>query len=460
MRILAHIIFEADSALRFGCGDFDMLYDSPIQRDFNGLPLILGTSICGVIRANAKEIFSQNEVENLFGFSKGREDSSSKVIFSNALLLNEKMQVSESLIPFSPLSKSKFLSHFLHLPQRQHNAIGYQGVCKDGAKFDEEVIYKGTRFKCAMEMKCENECDKDDFFKILSLFYSPYIRFGAGSTKGFGVIKVLEIRYEILQSPHDKSSSLNESLSQIFTPQDFVPKSHFTHYALTLAPENVFLFGSGFGDEDADSIAVSEKVVDYDRGTLSEAKLLIPASSIKGAISQRTKFYINQHLRNFIDSEKGDDLNLDSNTEQIHATLFGNTSDMPQASKGQMLISDMYLDYNEKQDTQIFVHNSIDRFSASVVDGALFQEKATFAPAFCIDIFVANAPRQSAQNSSKDFATATNAFEKALNAFEKALIDICNGALPLGAMSSKGHGFFSGDLHKNGEKIDTNGAKL
>lgn len=452
MRILAHIIFEADSALRFGCGDFDMLYDSPIQRDFNGLPLILGTSICGVIRANTKEIFSQSEIESLFGFSKDTENSSSKIIFSNALLLDEKMQVNESLIPFSTLKKSKFLSHFLHLPQRQHNAIGAQGVCKDGAKFDEEVIYKGTRFKCAMEMKCENERDKEDFFKVLSLFYSPYIRFGAGSTKGFGVIKALEISYEILQNPFSKSSSLNESLSTIFTPQDFVLKSHFTHYALTLAPENVFLFGGGFGDEDADSIAVSEKVVDYANGTLSEAKLLIPASSIKGTISQRTKFYINQHLGNVIDSEKGD--NLDSSTTQIHATLFGSANnETNQPTKGRILVCDMYLDYDEKRDSQIFAHNSIDRFSASVIDGALFQEKATFAPTpnLCIDIFVATSPTNS--HNPQDFATATNAFEK-------ALVDICNGALPLGAMSSKGHGFFSGDLHKNGEKIHINGAKL
>lgn len=454
MRILAHIIFEADSALHFGCGDFDMLYDSPIQRDFNGLPLILGTSICGVIRANAKEIFSQSEIENLFGFSKGREDSSSKLIFSNALLLDEKMQVSESLIPFSALKKSKFLSYFLHLPQRQHNAIGAQGVCKDGAKFDEEVIYKGTRFKCAVEMKCENERDKEDFFKVLSLFYSPYIRFGAGSTKGFGVIKTLEIRYEILQNPFSKSSSLNESLSQIFTPQDFVPKSHFTHYALTLTPENVFLFGSGFGDEEADSIAVSEKVVDYANGTLSEAKLLIPASSIKGAISQRTKFYINQHLKNFIDSAEPTSDSNDTKSAQIHATLFGSANNgTNQPTKGRILVRDMYLDYDEKRNSQIFVHNSIDRFSASVIDGALFQEKATFAPTpnLCIDIFVATSPIKS--HNPRDFATATNAFEK-------ALVDICNGALPLGAMSSKGHGFFSGDLHKNGEKINKNGAKL
>lgn len=454
MRILAHIIFEADSALHFGCGDFDMLYDSPIQRDFNGLPLILGTSICGVIRANAKEIFSQSEIENLFGFSKGNVDSSSKIIFSNALLLDEKMQVNESLIPFSVLKKSKFLSHFLHLPQRQHNKIGVQGVCEYHKKFDEEVIYKGTRFKCAVEMKCENECDKEDFFKVLSLFYSPYIRFGAGSTKGFGVIKALEIRYEILQNPFSKSSSLNQSLSTIFTPKDFVPKSHFTHYALTLTPENVFLFGSGFGDEDADSIAVSEKVVDYAKGTLSEAKLLIPASSIKGAISQRTKFYINQHLGNVIDSAESTSDSNDTKSAQIHATLFGSAnSQTNQPTKGRILVRDMYLDYDEKRDSQIFVHNSIDRFSASVIDGALFQEKATFAPTpnLCIDIFVATYPIKS--HNPHDFTTATNAFEK-------ALIDICNGALPLGAMSSKGHGFFSGDLHKNGEKIDTNGAKL
>ena len=440
MRIVAHIIFEADSALRFGCGDFDMLYDSPIQRDFNGLPMILGTSICGVIRANAKTIFSQNEVEKLFGTN----DSSSKLIFSNALLLNEKMQVCESLIPFSTITKSQFLSYFLHLPQRQHNKINEKGVCEDGAKFDEETIYKGTRFKCALEMKCENERDEKDFFNILSLFSSPYIRFGAGSTKGFGIIKTLEIRYEILQNPLNKSNSLNESLSQIFTPQNFEPKADFTRYTLNLTPENVFLFGSGFGDEDADSIAVSENVVDYENATLSKAKLLIPASSIKGALSQRTKFYINKHLGNVINSPKSDDVNLN----QIHSTLFG-SADTNQPTKGKILISDIYLDYDNKQ-TQIFVHNSIDRFSASVIDGALFQEKATFAPTnnptFCIDIFVAT------NQHSQDFALA-------LNAFEKALVDVCNGFLPLGAMSSKGHGFFSGNLHKNGESIHKNGAK-
>lgn len=455
LTILAHIILEADSALHFGSGDFDMLYDSPIQRDFNGLPIILGTSICGVIKANAKEIFSENELDSLFG----SQDFSSRLIFSNALLLDEKMEVKENLIPFSKLAKSKFLSHFLSLPQRQHNAISAQGVCKDGAKFDEEVIFKGTRFKCAVSMDCQsdgnqNNSDKEAFFKILGLFCSPNIRFGAGSTKGFGKVKAHKITYEILQTPFSKSASLNETLAKTFTPDSgILSTKNFTRYTLNLTPESVFLFGAGFGDKEADSIGVSEKIIDYDKGDLSECKLLIPASSIKGSVSQRTHFYINKHLGNFI----GENNEMDKKATQIHATLFGSaessdkSNQKSQATKGKILINDLYLDFNENKDSHIFAHNSIDRFTGGTIDGALFQEKANISPAFKLDIFVANATNIA---DSQDF-------EIALKSFESALCDICTSLLPLGAASSKGHGFFSGDLEKNGVCLNAqNGEKI
>ncbi|MGX2983343.1 RAMP superfamily CRISPR-associated protein [Helicobacter sp. 23-1045] len=448
--ILAHIILEADSALHFGSGDFDMLYDSPIQRDFNGLPIILGTSICGVIRANAKGIFN---VDSLFGCAKKDDNQNSRLIFSNALLLDEKMEVKENLIPFSKLKDSPFLRHFLSLPQRQHNAIDYNGSCKDGAKFDEEVIFKGTRFKCAVSMDCQSEGDKEVFCKILNLFYSPNIRFGAGSTKGFGKIKAHKITYEILRTPFSKSASLNETLSKHFTPNLLQKSDRFTHYTLNLKPESVFLFGAGFGDKDADSIGVSEKIIDYDKGDLSERKLLIPASSIKGAIAQRTRFYINEVSKNFISAESSDNLK-DSEAKQIHATLFGSAessdkSTKSQATKGKILINDIYLDFDAKKDSHLFAHNSIDRFTGGTIDGALFQEKANTSPAFKLDIFVANA------TNSADFQdlNQNDFFDKAIKSFECALKDICTSLLPLGAASSKGHGFFSGDLEKNGERI-------
>ena len=454
--ILAHIILEADSALHFGSGDFNALYDSPIQRDFNGLPIILGTSICGVIRTLAKQ--ERLDLDSLFG----GQDFGSRLIFSNALLLDKNMRVNEHLIPFSRLKDLPFLSHFLSLPQRQHNAIDYNGTCKDGAKFDEEVIFKGTRFKCAVSMDLSSgkneKCDKEAFFKILSLFYSPNIRFGAGSTKGFGKIKAHKITYQLLDSPFSKSASLNENLSEHFTPDSSVLSTkNFTHYTLNLMPESVFLFGAGFGDKEADSIGVREKIIDYDKGNLSESKLLIPASSIKGAVSQRTRFYINKDLGNFISAESNND--LDKKATQIHATLFGSAesstkssdtkSAKSQATKGKILINDIYLDFDKNKDSHLFAHNSIDRFTGGTIDGALFQESANTSPAFRLDIFVANATNSAdfQDLNQKDF------FAIAIKSFENALQDICAGILPLGAASSKGHGFFSGDLEKNGEKI-------
>lgn len=49
-RHIAHIIIEARTALKIGSNSIDALQDSPIQKDWNGLPMILGTSLAGVLR--------------------------------------------------------------------------------------------------------------------------------------------------------------------------------------------------------------------------------------------------------------------------------------------------------------------------------------------------------------------------------------------------------------------------
>ena len=55
-RFVAHITIEAKTPLKVGSNENDILQDSPIQKDWNNLPMILGTSIAGVLR---KE-FDQN----------------------------------------------------------------------------------------------------------------------------------------------------------------------------------------------------------------------------------------------------------------------------------------------------------------------------------------------------------------------------------------------------------------
>lgn len=47
-----------------------------------------------------------------------------------------------------------------------------------------------------------------------------------------------------------------------------------------------------------------------------------------------------------------------------------------------------------------------------------------------------------------------SAQKDAVKAFEMALLDVVKGRLPLGGATTKGHGFFSGNAFKNGNKLE------
>ena len=408
-RQIAHIIIEADTPLKVGSNNSDFLQDSPIQKDFNGLPMILGTSIAGVLRKD----FDETKVNDVFGKENG-----SKVIISNALLLDDTQRVNEELLP----KKTRFLKLFDILPIREHVGITDKGVANNGAKFDEEVLYKGTRFKFSMEMLD----DEESFEEILELLQSNTFRLGGGSTKGFGKVKVVSISTDTfdIESYENYSSSLNHRLSQSFDLKEIESKN-YTKYILNLTPDDFFMFGSGFGDGDADSTQVYEDVIDYDERSLKKKKILIPASSIKGAIAHRTLFHYNSLKENTIEANNG---------VKLLETIFGEAKNTKEDKgfRGKVIFSDVYLE--DKKQTKVFDHVSIDRFTGGAIDGVLFQEK-TIAQDDTFDI---------------EILLHKDVKDKELKAFEKALKDITTGMLSLGAMTSKGHGVFSGSVTRNG----------
>lgn len=418
---IAHITFEAKTALKIGSKNADFLQDSPIQKDWNGLPMILGTSLTGVLR---KE-FEDEIAKNIFGTG----DLGSKTIISNALILNEKKEVTESLLLDS--KKSDFLQKFIVLPIREHNAMNDKGVTIKNAKFDEEVIYKGTRFKFSIEMLNENVNDKNNFFQLLDLLSKDSFRIGAGSSKGFGQIKVIEITYDEFDVNSDEyvnlSSSLNinTKLSETHKIKEFDDEKYIK-YKLILTPDDFFMFGSGFGDDEADMTPVFEDIVDYEKQDLIKEKVLIPASSVKGAISHRTTYHYNLINKNFI-KENGE------NKAEVVETIFGSKKDKEKDSfKGNILISDVYLDKTSSKDTKVFDHVSIDRFTGGAIDSALFQEKTIASKeTFILEILIN-------ENKVKE--------KVALEAFKKALEDITTGMLSLGGATTKGHGIFTGEL--------------
>jgi CRISPR/Cas system CSM-associated protein Csm3 (group 7 of RAMP superfamily) len=415
-RYIAHIVIEADTPLKVGSNASDFIQDSPIQKDWNGLPMILGTSIAGVLRKD----FDKNLVDDIFG-----KDTGSKVIISNALLVDEKGKVCEELLA----SKSDFLQLFDNLPIRDHTAINSKGVTIDGAKFDEEVVYKGTRFKFSIEFIEE---DKNTFEDILNLLSNPAFRLGGGSTKGFGKLKIIEIKTALVDL-ENYSSSLNgsEVLTSLYgEAKASLPKNH-TIYTLKIRPDDFFMFGSGFGDRDADMTPVFEQVVDYSTGKLRDKQVLIPASSIKGAIAHRTTYHFNKLKGNTIEANNG--------VESITA-IFGEAKNSKKeitGSKGKILISDCFKEIKEQ--TKTFDHVSIDRFTGGAIDRHLFQEKtvARDDDSYKIEILL--------YEDLKD-----TEYQKA---FENALKDIATGMLPLGGATTKGHGVFSGKVLKDGVEL-------
>jgi CRISPR/Cas system CSM-associated protein Csm3 (group 7 of RAMP superfamily) len=181
-----------------------------------------------------------------------------------------------------------------------------------------------------------------------------------------------------------------------------------------------------------------EQVIDYKKGDLSNKQLLIPASSVKGALSHRTAFYYNKAIGATIESGEA---KVDENNDVVKA-IFGHKKELAEdkrtelGQRGKLLISDCFRAY--KKETKVFDHVSIDRFTGGAIDGVLFQEK-TIAQRdeWEVEILLEN-----------------DVYEVFVTAFENALADICNGMLALGGATTEGHGVFSGIVLKNGEVLD------
>lgn len=413
-RYIAHVTLEADTPLKVGSSASDFMKDSPIQKDWNGLPMILGSSLAGVLRKDF-----DGDRDEVFGNENG-----SKVIFSNLLLLDEKEEVNEGLL----LEKSAFLKLFENLPQREHTAITDKGVAKEHSKFDEEVVYKGTRFKFSMEMLE----DKNAFDTIIEMLQSPSFRVGGGSTKGFGKFKVLDIAEMVIDTREklaNHSSSLNSVGNGDFSPEQSKSKTHII-YKLNIKPDDFFMFGSGFGDADANQIPVVEKVIDYANKGLSANHILIPATSIKGAIAHRTAYHYNLQNELFIGNDEA---------RLVISELFGeakNSKKEIDGSKGKVLFSDLFkLDRGE---TKVFDHVAIDRFTGGGIDGVLFQEKTT----------------AQSDEWEVEMLLEKGVSDEFVKAFESALADVCRGMLALGGATTKGHGVFSGEILKDGEVLN------
>lgn len=486
---IARWIIEAVTPIAIGSGNENAITDQLVMRDANGMPYIPGTSMAGALRSALQgKLFEGVDSNTLFGDEACKQGS--RLIISNACLLGKNGRVVEGLGNFD----DEFFNHYKVLPVRQHVRITHKGVGANQAKFDQEVVYKGTRFVFEMAM---TGGAKEVWEELIAGILTQFPIIGGGSRNGFGHFTVVDwkTRSFDLTIANDRedylahSASLNSSFKGDGNlPEGNAYESSFIKYNLSLTPENFFLFGAGGGDETADMIPVKEKMIDWsnpNQPTFTEQYTLIPGTSVKGAIAHRVAYHYNL-LKKMTTArvkslaQEPDAAWLDNYTQGVYQVntatnllskeliteiatqynpavlnLFGYVAEDERKSvekllewpksgdyesngplttmRGKVVIRDVFL----KKDKEKYLnHVAIDRFTGGALDGALFTEKVSFEQnPFSLEIWVE-------QNGD-------NLLPEALQALEYAIDDLCNAKLPLGGGVMRGNGCFKGEYKKN-----------
>jgi len=314
IRYIAHFVVETNTPLAIGSGEKGLTVDRLIVRDANGLPYIPGTSLAGVVRHEITEELLEDVVNDIFGHQDNEnKGQGSRINFSSAVLVSGdgKQKALEGLHNIN--LKEGYYSYFNRLPERDHVRITHRGSAdtEGHGKFDEELVHKGVRFMFEIELEGK-EADKENWVKILNILHNPSFRIGAGTRKGFGALKIVECRtkeIDLKKSISDYlsiTSSLNKEVnnwSEFKSNAEHLDKK-FYHYVLNVEPENFYIFGAGIGDEDVDMAPKKEKYFEWSNGKpkLTEANVLIPGTSVKGALAHRVAYYYNKSKKITIES--------------------------------------------------------------------------------------------------------------------------------------------------------------
>lgn len=435
-RLLAQIIIEATTPLAVGSGEKDILTDALVATDVNGLPYIPATSIAGVIRG----MIGKEKSNDFFGFQAKKTGKGSEIIFSEAKILNSESEVIDGLD--LKAKSDPLLKKYEELPIRQHVKINEKGVSPDGGKFDEQIVFAGTRFCFEMEM-VSNSKENENFEKILNQLQSNTFRIGGGTRSGFGAIEVIDLQKKYLdlrilndlEAYLNKSSALNTDFwDKNYNPQEQYNSDEWIEYKLQLQPDDFFLFGSGFGDDEADMTPVKGRKVDWSsgKGKLKDNLVLIPATSVKGALSHRVAYYFNKNNGYYVGNPKA----KFGNDNKAVQDLFGfEDQDTKTQQRGNLIFSDVIVQKEVRE--KVLNHVAIDRFTGGAIKGALFTEKVIYGKEQSFEMTIL-----AKKDALKDETVKT--------AFENALNDICTGMLPLGGGVNRGNGVFTGSFTKNG----------
>ncbi len=463
---LARFTLQAETAFSINSGLSDQTFDSLLVRDANGLPTIPGTSLAGVLRHQISAYVPTKEeqliVQRLFGYANPDDTGQmSRVQISWGCIHDSYDQPIEGRLEQlnDTLLDRLAQDHPYH---RERVRINHKGVAQKGAKFDVTVIPKGCRFSFELSYWAEEiqnlEADTD-WSLILKLLHKP-IRLGSNIRSGLGCFKFIALytdQFDFKTADYKRYSNLKPDLADTQQLKQQLIDSNPTdaiEVTLNLIPEDFWRFGQ-VGEplkpsiKKPDVVPMIEPIINWKghKASIEKGIVIIPGSSVKGALAHRVQFHYNcillQNSDNPVETHKQllDDARNDQTIENI---LFGFARDNDENNKtsgqaGLLFCNDVYCDDLEKNSNDVahFTHNSLDRFTGGTRNKVLYMEELIWKKAFSFKICIDEArAKQFEQQNPEKMAH----YKQALQA---TLEDLVSGRLSLGAGASKGHGYFN-----------------
>lgn len=185
---MARVTFEAVSPLSCGTGQ-EGLFDMTLVRDANGLPMIPGASIQGILRRLFARTAPAPEVEDVFGHvadATGRAHDA-RLIVGHALVhgSNDRPLLA---FPADDEIANDALLRKLAGPDplvRDHVRLNHRHVADDTGKFERVAVPAGTRFSFELLLAGE-ETEGALLERLVHLVAHPLFRPGGSRARGYG----------------------------------------------------------------------------------------------------------------------------------------------------------------------------------------------------------------------------------------------------------------------------------
>lgn len=464
MRV-ARVTLEATSPLSIASGTRDGFFDITLVKDALGLPAIPGTTLAGVLRRAFRErVGDDGAVRAIFG-EAGEESRVSRLFITWGRIHDAGDNPVDGL-PFQRQFAGSGTSYAdpilgpllaLEPPHRDHVRLSHKGTPVSRGKFDRAFVPAGHRFTFGIVLHDdEHGSHQSDWDQLLDCIASPAFRLGGATRRGYGgcrIQRVLKGDFDLrtaqgLEGWCRTSARLNDTGG--LTPAALSGNNHRA-LQLELSAQDFWRIGGSRGPDRtrrakiADGLIYQEQSVQWREGSgqLTPPRLLIPASSIKGALSHRLAFHYNRLTGVFADRMTADEIaaHVEHRNKAVRA-LFGYV-DGETARAGALVIEDgEVLGHENTKNTAYLMHTSIDRFTGGVREHVLFSEEALYRGSLRFRLFL-DRNRLKKNLQAEELPGQSAPLGEALLA---ALSDLAEGRLSLGAGMAKGHGYFKGDL--------------